>query len=769
MQIIHQQIMYLLQLLLQIKRFKLLIIFVICLGCLLSQTYNISGKVLDSKTLLPIYNVNIFFVNTNIGTITDKDGYFDLTWNKQVEDSIKLNVKMIGYKQRIIPLDTTKSIICKACLFPQINLGEVLITVDSIELESIHIHAHEYQSNQISDILLSGQQLNENLRSNIASTLSNQPNIGVSSFGVVTSKPVLRGLSGDRFLLAKNGIMMGDLSQTSIDHAITLEISDVKQIQIIRGPKALIYGSNAIGGVINASVSGNPKVKFDNFRAKINLGGESFNNSHYGNMILYVPIKNSQINLSINNRYTRNQTSPVGELKNTQSQTTNYKIGFTKYYLNSFINCIVENYNMNYGIPPSKEGHINGVDIKLVKNTIQLNYHRDISLYDFGQFDIIYNFIDYAHGEYESNFKFRAVGLLKKTYNTKIELKSHHSIIGAEINYKQFSSEGFYWTPRTDEKSISFYGFLEKELDEYDLLTSFRLGFLGIEPKKPFMNFSNLNIDEVINRQFTYFASSIGIKRNFDTIEIGSWLMNTMRAPRLEELYSDGPHLGTYSYEIGTPSLDVEKIYGFESSISYNTLPLSMSFTTFYNYSPYYYQMNKMGRCDGDFVNGQDHPCSGADFIEWGSGASGWLYKYQSEGVKSIIRGIEFNLGYNYKDFKVIYDFSLVRGDNLTEKVPLSYINPDKHILILNFEKNNMNYKLRASKIHAQNRLGEFETSTESSLLFDFILSYDYKNQDITIQFNNIFNNKYRNHLSRTKDIMLEPGRNILINYKIIL
>ena len=767
MQIIHQQKTYLLQLLLQIKRFKLLIIFVICLGCLLSQTYNISGKVLDSKTLLPIYGVNIFFVNTNIGTITDKEGYFHLTWNKQVEDSIKLNVKMIGYKQRIIPLDTTKSTICNTCLFPQINLGEIFLTVKSIELESINIHAH--QVNQISDIILSGQQLNENLRTNLATTLSSQPNIGVSSFGVVTSKPVLRGFSGDRFLLTKNGIKMGDLSQTSIDHAITLEVSDVNKIEIIRGPKALIYGSNAIGGVINASITGNPRVKFDSFHSKINVGGESFNSSYYGSIVLYIPIKNNQINLSINNRNTGNQTSPIGKLKNTQSQTTNYKIGFTKYGQKSFINCIVENYNMNYGIPPSKEGHINGVDIKLVKNTFQLNYHIDISLYDFDQLDIIYNFIDYSHGEYESNFDFRAVGLLKNTYNTKIELKSDHSIIGTDINYKQFSSEGFYWTPRTNEISISFYGFLKKQLDAYDLLTSFRLGSLVIQPQKPFMNFSNLNSDEVIDRQFTYFSSSIGIKRNFDSIEISSWLMNTMRAPILEELYSDGPHLGTYSYEIGTPSLDLEKIYGFESSISYNTLPLSMSFTTFYNYSPYYYQMNKMGYCYEEFVNGQDHPCSGADFIEWGSGASGWLYKYQSEGVESIIRGLEFNLGYNYKDFRLIYDFSLVRGDNLTQKLPLSYMNPDKHILILNFEKKNMNYKFKTSKIHAQNRLGEFETSTASSILVDFIFSYNYKKQDISIQFNNIYNNKYRNHLSRTKDIMLEPGRSILINYKIIL
>ena len=83
----------------------------------------------------------------------------------------------------------------------------------------------------ISDISLSGQTLNDNLTGNIATTLSNQPNIGMNSFGVVTSKPVLRGYSGDRFLLIKDGNKTGDLSQSSIDHIITLDMSEVNEVR----------------------------------------------------------------------------------------------------------------------------------------------------------------------------------------------------------------------------------------------------------------------------------------------------------------------------------------------------------------------------------------------------------------------------------------------------------------------------------------------------------------------------------------------------------
>ena len=223
----------------------------------------------------------------------------------------------------------------------------------------------------------------------------------------------------------------------------------------------------------------------------------------------------------------------------------------------------------------------------------------------------------------------------------------------------------------------------------------------------------------------------------------------------------------SYSYEIGEPNLELEKIYGVESSIRYNVSPIDISLSTFYNYSPYYYQMVKMGDCEQEFIPNEDHPCAGADFIEWNTGPSGWLYKYQTEGVESLIKGLEFNLGYQYQNFKLIYDFSLVHGEDLSNNIPLSYINPTKQILNFEYKKMFMNYKFRVSKIHSQNRLGEFETYTPSSFLVDFIISYNNENQSTTIQFNNLLNEKYYNHLSKIKSIMPETGRNIVISYKI--
>ena len=729
-----------------------------CLGLLLPQAYSVSGKVLDSKTKEPINNVNIYIEDSAVGTITDQDGLFILYLKNKHKEILDLNIKMIGYEKKNISLDLLKS---------KFDLGVIYLKAQSLEIESIHIHSHKLKNNQISDISLSGQKLDDNLIGNIATTLSNQPNNGANSIGTITSKPVLRGYSGDRFLLTKDGNKTGDLSQSSIDHVITLDMTEVNEIEIIRGPKSLLYGSNTIGGVINTSISGNPKVRVDKFYKKLFFGGESFNKGLYGKMRLYIPKKNNQINILLSIRNTGNQTSPIGELENTYSETYNSKFGYTKYNKDGYLNFICENFNMDYGIPPSEEGHITGVDIELMKNTFQINYHQDILFYQFNQFDAKYNFIDYEHNEFVINSTYSSVGLSKNTHNFKVEFISPHLTIGSELNYKQFLPTGLYFTPETDELDLSVYAFHQSELDNFDLLSSFRIGHLLIEPKLNSLNFNNLISDEVRNRNFNYFSSSIGLKKMINKFEINSWVMSTMKAPIIEELYSDGPHLGSYSYEIGTPNLKLERIYGIESSISYNASPLHISLSTFYNYSPYYYQMIKMGDCEQEFIPNEDHPCAGADFIEWNTGPSGWLYKYQTKGVESLIKGLEFNLGYQYQNFKLIYDFSLLQGDDLSNNIPLSYINPTKQILNFEYKKMFMNYKFRVSKIHSQNRLGEFETYTPSSFLVDFIISYNNENQSTTIQFNNLLNEKYYNHLSKIKSIMPEAGRNIVISYKI--
>ena len=465
---------------------------IILQGFLLSDYSKVFGIVLDSETQSPIENGTVFIKKIDYGTTTDKDGYFQLIINNELEKSINLSIKMIGYEELSILIDSNNNLI---------DLGTIYLKNNPIELEASHIHSHNDQSKQISDSFIAGLELDENLKSNIAMTLSNYSNIGVNSYGSVTSKPAVRGFSGDRFLLTKDGSETGDLSQSAIDHVITLDMTEVQNIELIRGPKSLVFGANAIGGVVNTSLISNPKIKVDKIYQRYFIGNESYNNGIYGNVMLYIPLLNNQLNFFISDRKTDNEITAIGELNNTQSHIANYKFGFTNYNKKGYINFSYEDFNMDYGIPPNTGGHITGVDILLNKKSSQVNYHQDITNIS-SQLDIRYNYIDYIHLELvdgsinnESIFEIfdgdnYHLALAKETHDFQIELSSNKFVYGLEYNKKYFTPHGFYLTPQTEESFLSLYGFKDEYFEKLDIdfLSSFRLGYLSVNPK---------NIDDI--------------------------------------------------------------------------------------------------------------------------------------------------------------------------------------------------------------------------------------------------------------------------------
>ncbi len=409
-------------------------IYSVCLGILYSQSYTISGSVFDSNSKKPIKNVNAYIYSENCpvcascGNKSNIDGSFLIVCDNLELENIMINIEMIGYQSKSFSLNSEKE---------KFDLGDIYLDSKSIDLGLEHIHSDQEKSSLISEFEISGKKLNDSFSTNIAKTLSYEPNIGLMSFGVAASKPTLRSYSGNRFLIKNDGQDIGDLSQTSADHAVALDLNNINKIEIIRGPKVLIFGSNSIGGVINTVQNGNPSIRVDKILTKLTIGGESYNQSAFGNIFLYVPIKKSQLNLSFNNIDANNQTTPIGTLENTEYLISSNKIGFTKYLKDSYLNFNYENYKMNYGIPMTPEGHIDGVDIKLSKNTFQLNYHKDIDLLNLNTFNINYNFIDYYHGEFDVNYPNEPhVYMIKYTNDLSFEFESQNSIIGAEIAFK---------------------------------------------------------------------------------------------------------------------------------------------------------------------------------------------------------------------------------------------------------------------------------------------------------------------------------------------
>lgn len=724
---------------------------------LFSQTITLNGKIFSSTDNSPIENANIFVEKTNFGSTSNSSGEFQLIFDlKDISNEITIIVDHIGFESTKINYNVNDNR----------NLDDVFLNPSVIQIEEVNVLSEKDDF----ELEIKANELTEKLSTDLATTLSYLPNINVLSFGQNATKPVIRGYSGNRFFISKNGNEFGDLSSTALDHAITLDLLQIDAIELIRGPKTLIYGPNTVGGVINTTVDyiSNPQEKP---AVRLYSGSESYNNSYFGMIKIDLPYKNNQISFSGNSRNTGNQTTPLGELINTSSNNTIFDFGITNFTKKGFRNFIFEKINMNYGIPPTQSGHIYGVDIKLFSNYYQFHLHEEINFLNFDDFHVKYLFIDYAHEEFENDAPYYDVRLAQKTHNFEMELKSNQTIVGTEFNYKKLMPDGFVWTPLTNRYNFSLYAFNETNLKSFDLLTSIRTDFLNIIPNPQMTRYSNLDINEIKNRNYFFISYSLGVRKKIDNFTIRSFFINSNRGPSIEELYSDGPHLGIYSYEIGKPDLDTESTIGFETSLEYKSENFSININPFYNFSNNYFQMDKMGLCDEEFILGYSHPCAGEDFIEWGSG-SGWLYKYQIDEKKAEIKGLEINFQMKYGFFDLSYDFSNVIGDNLNSNIPLSYMNPTKHIFSTDFSLKNSNLKVRLIKLNSQNRLGEFETFTPSSMTTDLIFTKKLnacKNAcckgDLSVKINNLFDQLSYNHLSRTKDIMPEPGRNLVILY----
>ncbi len=474
----------------------------------MSQEASVIGVVVNNEDQTPIHGANIYLKKLDIGTVSQVDGQFVL--DNLPYGEISLTISMIGFK------DINKSLELNKYLN---DIGMVFMSRDTIKIEEIVVDAHrEIQPKDIaSNINVTGNKYHTNLKSSLALTLAEQTGISIRSMGQGTTQPVLRGYTGDRFLLTEDGITAGDLSNTSIDHTISIDMASYNKVRIIRGPEALLFGSNTIGGVINVSRQANSEARFNKKSFRTLIGTESSNKSLFGNFVAYLPLNNKQhVRLSLLRRNTDNQSTPKGVLDNTS--LSNYEMtGSYSYFGKAYSSTLAfEHIIMNYGIPGSSEGHIDGVDIQMNKNTQKFNYHHDISFLGFQIFDIDQRFISYEHTEYEKGILNPSVRMNQQIFSLQSKFTGRGITVGSLFLYRNFQAGGFYWTPDAKETRLALFGLLEKEIKGLTFMFSSRFEYLTVIPKTSLLYLSNLNNSQVVNRDFPIFSSALEILRSWE-------------------------------------------------------------------------------------------------------------------------------------------------------------------------------------------------------------------------------------------------------------
>ena len=224
--------------------------------------------------------------------------------------------------------------------------------------------------------VLAGEELLKRLQGTVAATLKLQPGMAVTSMGPATARPVIRGLSGDRVLVLEDGERVGDVSNRGSDHATALDPSTARRIEVVRGPAALLYGSNALGGVVNVIRDEVPRPVPDRFTGAATLEGRSVNAGFGGSLWGRMPLtRHIPLRIELSGRTAGDPDAGLG------LDTWEASAGSAWAGHRGSLGGAVRYYRNRYGIPGGfVGGHAEGVRVEMERRSAKVRATWDLPL-----------------------------------------------------------------------------------------------------------------------------------------------------------------------------------------------------------------------------------------------------------------------------------------------------------------------------------------------------------------------------------------------------
>ena len=587
----------------------------------------------------------------------------------------------------------------------------------------------------------------------IAETLVNEPGIDQRTMGPAPARPVLRGLSGDRLLVLEDGERTGDLSATSADHAVVIEPMTAERVEVIRGPEALLYGSNTIGGVINVDRGYVPTTNLDHWHGTVSYQGESVNNGHSSGIKVNLPAGPFSMHVDASMRNTQDIKTPKKKLLNTSIITNNASLGMSIVRPWGLLGVAGSLYDSEYGIPGGFIGaHKSGVDVELNRRHFEAKSEFYFQNDWIKRVNARYNFSRYYHLEREANgIPGIEFGVLNYNFSLMARLKDHPHFKNGEVGlwseYRDFAAGVYAFTPQAVEKKIAGFAFQEFILGRFGIKAALRYDVLQVIPQQEKYD---KKIGYIQNRNFSDFSGSFAAIYEINRhLHYGTTVMKSFRSPGIEELYSRGPHLAAYSFEIGNPSLGKEQGIGIETFLHFEGQPGNAQIALFRNNISGYVFPKNTGQLDYSTL----------------------LPVYQYSGSNVIIEGCE--LAFELLPWQFIAfsgSMSYVYGEmDSGEAMPLMPPLHGKLDVQLLWNQTTIGFRARAAD--EQTRLGRFEEYTAGFTVYDlmgqYLLNVGHYLSSINLTIENITNQEYRKHLSRVKAVMPEPGRNVKLLFRI--
>ncbi|CAI3969089.1 TonB-dependent receptor [Alteromonas sp. MmMcT2-2] len=663
--------------------------------------------------------------------------------------------------------------------------------------------------------VLSGETLRRQQAATLGDTLEKLPGVQSNFHGNVASTPIIRGLSGPRVLITQNGLDVSDVSRVGPDHAVASEASTAKQIEVLRGPATLFFGSGAIGGVVNVVDQRVPTST--ETRGEFVLETQTVNDQKLGTFNVTTGVDNIAFYADGFYRDSNDYETPVAPdiddpdgahvVENSNEESNGFTLGTSYLFDQGYVGVAVERFEREYGVP----GHSHGGDTSVFADLEQTKYQL------LGEYNFTNDFLqsvhfragytDYEHAEVEG-------GLVGTTFSNETEelrVELLHKPMagwrgGISLHYKGsdvFAQGEEAFTPPSEMEMFAVALMEERHFGDF-------LVQLGARAESVTLDASSVLLPELdahehndehdhdehahdehehegsefvrqfaVDQEFTPISLSAGVVYTIsESYNVGVSLSRSERAPSASELLSFGPHIGTRTYEIGAlfdlseegefvlsqTAIDLETANNIDLTFRKTQGDVGFVFNAFYNQVDNYYFQEETGLFA---ESGHDH-----DHGEEGHGEeehsedehSDELPVYLFGSADAILHGFELQVAWQTTDNLKLDFFADYVKARLKDGGALPRTSPMRVGSHVAYTLDNIRADLDITYFAKQDDISTFETETDGYTLVDASITYDIPLGDIDLSVylsgENLTDEEARVHTSFLKDIAPRPGRN---------
>jgi iron complex outermembrane receptor protein len=649
----------------------------------------------------------------------------------------------------------------------------------------------------------------------LGDTLAEQPGVAASGYTAGASRPVIHGQADNRVRVLNNGTELFDVSNLSPDHAPSVSTLLSQSIEVVHGPATILYGSGAIGGVVNVTdnlipveqpaerLSGEVDGRFNSVDLE-RSGAMALTLSPFQHFVVHAEgsilrtddrsIPGFALDQSIRSQLTPEQRhdngfggNPFGDVPNTFVKTKDFGVGASYVWDKGYIGLSYNRFLSQYGVPDNPETDEPGVPpepVHLKVRKDQYNVRSSIvePLPWFSVANLKFVYTDYKHDEIDGD----TVGATFKTkgVDSRIELV-HQAIgpvegsIGSQIFYKELSvlGEEAFLQP-TEALAAAGFIFEEIKLTPVRLQLGTRVEYDSVSIDSSNPELTSLTSPSQKDQEFLPVSGAAGAIYDFaKDWQLALNLTYSQRAPTAEELFARGPHDATFQFIIGDPNLGVEinrtvdlslrktagRVTGFISGY-YTSYDGFIDFTAtgeIEDNLPVYVYTPK----NATFYGGEGR----VDFHLLPLSITRSSEPADSKSVKNVITKGEETSEKNPNDLYLRLQADYVHAEDSSGE-PLPRITPFRYGISLNYESEHWLASIEGWRVDAQNRVAEFETPTPGYTFLNASVGYKFQwgrtYNYVFARGTNLLDAEGRDHLSFLKEVLPLPGRGVVVGLR---